>query len=86
MGFIFLQGSPFNLSARTLRPHSGIFHCCAFCSGKGSKTVTCACDCIMPGGYKGCGHGHYGHPGRRHWSCCGSAQETSECSITNSFR
>lgn len=47
-----IKGSPFLLSIRTLRPHSGIFHCCAFCSSKGSKTVTCACDGIMPG-YKG---------------------------------
>ena len=31
------------------------------------------------GGYLGCGHGHKGHPGRPHWSCCGKFTEKSEC-------
>ena len=31
------------------------------------------------GGYLGCGHGHKGHPGRPHWSCCGKFAEKSEC-------
>lgn len=80
------QGSPFNIIAHTLRPHSGVFHCCVFCSNRGSKSMTCACDGKMAGGYRGCGHGHAGHPGRRHWSCCASTLESSECSTTNSFR
>lgn len=81
-----VRGSPFAMCARTLRPHSGVFHCCAFCSSRGAKTATCACGSLMPGGYRGCGHGHEGHPGRRHWSCCASDLETSECSATNAFR
>lgn len=81
-----IKGSPFGLCARTLRPHSGLFHCCTFCSSNGSKTAICACESKMPGGYKGCGHGHEGHPGRRHWSCCANIIESSECSATNSFR
>lgn len=81
-----VKASSFAMCARTLRPHSGCFHCCAFCSSRGSKTSTCACGSLMPGGYRGCGHGHDGHPGRRHWSCCASDVETSECSATNAFR
>lgn len=81
-----VKGSPFAMCARTLRPHSGIFHCCTFCSSRAAKGATaCACGSQMPG-YKGCGHGHDGHPGRRHWSCCASDLETSECSATNAFR
>lgn len=34
------------------------------------------------GGYLGCGHGHKGHPGRPHWSCCGKFTEKSECTWT----
>ncbi|XP_051021642.1 tripartite motif-containing protein 45 isoform X2 [Acomys russatus] len=34
------------------------------------------------GGYLGCGHGHKGHPGRPHWSCCGKFIEKSECTYT----
>lgn len=34
------------------------------------------------GGYLGCGHGHKGHPGRPHWSCCGKFTEKSECMWT----
>ncbi|KAF4525657.1 hypothetical protein B566_EDAN001257 [Ephemera danica] len=71
---------------RPLRPHSGIFHCCTFCSSNGNKEISCGCGGKMPelmmavpGGYRGCGHGHTGHPGRRHWSCCGSVLESSEC-------
>ncbi|XP_055376368.1 tripartite motif-containing protein 45 [Condylostylus longicornis] len=80
-----IKDSPFTLHARTLRPHSGIFHCCTFCSSKGSKTATCACGGVMNGGYKGCGHGHTGHPGRRHWSCCANTVENSECTTANQF-
>lgn len=81
-----VKGSPFAMCARTLRPHSGIFHCCTFCSSRASKgAAACACGSQMPG-YRGCGHGHDGHPGRRHWSCCASDLETSECSATNAFR
>lgn len=35
--------------------------------------------CLTAGGFKGCGHGHKGHPGKPHWSCCGSTKEKSEC-------
>jgi len=77
-----IKGSPYTFHSRQVRPHNGIYHCCSFCSGKGSKTVKCSCDGRMPG-YSGCGHGHAGHPGRRHWSCCGNVLENSECSVAN---
>lgn len=75
-----VKGSPFNLNIkRKLRRHSGTFHCCSFCSSGGSKEARCGCPGTMPGGFKGCGHGHKGHPGKPHWSCCGSTVERSEC-------
>ncbi|XP_053958790.1 uncharacterized protein LOC128863584 [Anastrepha ludens] len=77
-----IKGSPFTFLARNVRPHSGIFHCCTFCSSKGNKLVKCSCDGRMPG-YNGCGHGHAGHPGSRHWSCCGNVIENSECNAAN---
>ncbi|KAI8119945.1 Tripartite motif-containing protein 45 [Lucilia cuprina] len=77
-----IKGSPFRFQARTLRPHSGIYHCCAFCSSKGNKNIKCACEGRMPN-FHSCGHGHVGHPGRRHWSCCGNVLENSECSVAN---
>lgn len=73
-----VKGSPFSLVVRTVHPHNGMFHCCSFCSSNGNKQVICGCGARMPG-YKGCGHGHEGHPGRRHWSCCGNVYEHSEC-------
>lgn len=78
-----LQGSPFTFLARAVRPHSGIYHCCAFCSSKGNKMIKCSCEGRMPGYNNGCGHGHTGHPGRRHWSCCGNVLENSECNVAN---
>lgn len=79
-----VQGSPFVLNVkRKLRRHSGIFHCCSFCSSGGSKEARCGCTGTMPGGFKGCGHGHKGHPGKPHWSCCGSVMEASECVLHN---
>ncbi|XP_053448738.1 tripartite motif-containing protein 45 [Nycticebus coucang] len=75
-----VQGSPFNVTVkRKHRSHPGVFHCCTFCSSGGQKTARCACGGTMPGGYLGCGHGHKGHPGRPHWSCCGKFNEKSEC-------
>ncbi len=59
--------------------HSGVFHCCSWCSSSGKKHVRCGCGSRMPGGYSGCGHGHPGHPGCKHWSCCGSRRENSDC-------
>lgn len=57
-----VQDSPFTGRARNLRPHSGIFHCCSFCSSNGKKV--CACGGEMPvDGYIGCGHGHSGWAG-----------------------
>ncbi|KAJ8915637.1 hypothetical protein NQ315_003421 [Exocentrus adspersus] len=79
-----IKGSPFPLTVRTIKPHHGTFHCCSFCSSGGNKDATCGCEGRMPGGYKGCGHGHEGHPGRRHWSCCGNVLEHSECVRSNS--
>lgn len=61
--------------------HNGVYHCCTFCSSGGKKEATCACGGTMPGGYRGCGHGHVGHPGVTHWSCCGSMQRHGECLI-----
>lgn len=57
-----IQDSPFTVRARNLRPHSGIFHCCSFCSSNGKKV--CACGGQMPGGSKGCGHGWDGWAGK----------------------
>ncbi|KAM9709325.1 E3 ubiquitin-protein ligase TRIM45 [Menidia menidia] len=75
-----IQGSPFALSVkRKMRHHGGTFHCCSFCSSGGAKEARCGCAGTMPGGFKGCGHGHRGHPGKPHWSCCGSTAEKSEC-------
>lgn len=61
--------------------HTGIYHCCTFCSSGGKKDTTCACKSTIPGGYKGCGHGHPGHPGVHHWSCCGSVLRDGHCLI-----
>ncbi|XP_050013484.1 E3 ubiquitin-protein ligase TRIM45 isoform X2 [Alexandromys fortis] len=78
-----VQGSPFTMTVRRKhRTHPGVFHCCTFCSSGGQKTARCACGGTMPGGYLGCGHGHKGHPGRPHWSCCGKFMEKSECTYT----
>nr|XP_023692886.1 tripartite motif-containing protein 45 isoform X1 [Paramormyrops kingsleyae] len=75
-----VKGSPFVLTVkRKVRRHRGVFHCCSFCSSGGAKEARCGCGGSMPGGYQGCGHGHLGHPGRAHWSCCGSTVEASEC-------
>ncbi|XP_029348839.1 tripartite motif-containing protein 45 [Echeneis naucrates] len=75
-----VKGSPFALNVkRTFRRHSGTFHCCSFCSSGGDKEARCGCPGTMPGGFKGCGHSHKGHPGKPHWSCCGSTAEQSEC-------
>ncbi|XP_035264124.1 tripartite motif-containing protein 45 [Anguilla anguilla] len=75
-----VKGSPFVLAVqRKFRRHRGTFHCCSFCSSRGAKDARCGCGGSMPGGYQGCGHGHRGHPGRPHWSCCGSVLEGSEC-------
>ncbi|NXE21162.1 TRI45 protein, partial [Ardeotis kori] len=74
-----VQGSPFTLMVKKFREHRGVFHCCTFCSSGGQKAARCACGGTMPGGYQGCGHGHKGHPGCPHWSCCGQVKESSEC-------
>ncbi|XP_019874943.2 tripartite motif-containing protein 45 isoform X3 [Aethina tumida] len=79
-----IKNNPFPFVVRSLKPHHGTFHCCTFCSSGGSKEASCGCGGNMPGGYKGCGHGHEGHPGKRHWSCCGNILEHSECSKSNS--
>ncbi|XP_023720662.1 tripartite motif-containing protein 45 isoform X3 [Cryptotermes secundus] len=78
-----IKGSPFHVRVRTMRTHHGTFHCCSFCSSGGSKEATCGCGGRMPGGYRGCGHGHVGHPGQRHWSCCGNILRNSECGRSN---
>lgn len=75
-----VKDSPFTLNVtRKVRRHGGTFHCCSFCSSGGAKEARCGCTGTMPGGFKGCGHGHKGHPGKPHWSCCGSTLEKSEC-------
>nr|XP_057937750.1 E3 ubiquitin-protein ligase TRIM45 [Doryrhamphus excisus] len=75
-----VKGSPFVLSVhRKPRRHTGTFHCCSFCSSGGAKEARCGCPGTMPGGFQGCGHSHKGHPGKPHWSCCGSTAEKSEC-------
>uniref|UniRef100_A0A182IL15 B box-type domain-containing protein n=1 Tax=Anopheles atroparvus TaxID=41427 RepID=A0A182IL15_ANOAO len=77
-----IEECPIALRIHKLRPHHGVYHCCTFCSSSGSKASTCACGSIMPGGYRGCGHGHDGHPGQRHWSCCGNLHEHSDCTAS----
>lgn len=75
-----VQGSPFVVMVKSqFRKHQGMFHCCTFCSSGGQKAARCACGGTMPGGYQGCGHGHKGHPGCPHWSCCGQVKMSSEC-------
>ncbi|XP_070582044.1 E3 ubiquitin-protein ligase TRIM45-like [Ptychodera flava] len=64
-------------------PHSGIWHCCTFCSSEGNKNAICGCGGNMPGGFKGCGHGHPGHPGGKHWSCCGQSDIESSCDMNS---
>ena len=77
-----VKGSPFTLVIHPKgKKHRGIFHCCTFCSSEGKKHVKCGCGGTMPGGYSGCGHGHPGHPGSYHWSCCGITAEKSECTL-----
>uniref|UniRef100_A0A672PU65 RING-type E3 ubiquitin transferase n=1 Tax=Sinocyclocheilus grahami TaxID=75366 RepID=A0A672PU65_SINGR len=79
-----VKGSPFALNVkRKFRCHRGMFHCCSFCSSGGTKEARCGCTGTMPGGFQGCGHGHTGHPGKPHWSCCGSVVEASECILHN---
>ena len=74
-----VQGSPFFINVRARKKHRGVFHCCTFCSTGGKMHVPCGCGSKIPGGYSGCGHGHEGHPGCFHWSCCGSVEENSDC-------
>ncbi|XP_053607558.1 E3 ubiquitin-protein ligase TRIM45 isoform X2 [Plodia interpunctella] len=74
-----IKGSPFPCAVRVTQPHTGRYHCCAFCSSGGKRNAVCACGGTMPGGYKGCGHGHSGWPGARHWSCCGSTARAAPC-------
>ncbi|XP_072937331.1 E3 ubiquitin-protein ligase TRIM45 [Epargyreus clarus] len=74
-----IKGSPFACAARVHKAHSGQFHCCAFCSSGGARDATCGCGSSMGQGYKGCGHGHAGWPGARHWSCCGNTRRRSHC-------
>ena len=75
-----IRRSPFHVSVSGQSSHhGGVFQCCTFCSTGGKKHIRCGCGSVMPGGYSGCGHGHPGHPGHRHWSCCGNTSETSDC-------
>lgn len=77
-----IRSSPFVVNVRPRRrKHRGVFHCCTFCSSGGKKHVRCGCGGVMPGGYSGCGHGHAGHPGSWHWSCCGHTVEQSDCRL-----
>jgi tripartite motif-containing protein 45 len=78
-----VRGSPFIINVMPRRKHKGRFHCCSFCSTEGKMKFPCACGAIMPGEGEnsGCGHGHIGHPGCSHWSCCGSTEENSDCVI-----
>lgn len=77
-----VKASPFVINVLSKRnKHFGVYHCCTFCSTKGKKHVRCGCGGTMPGGYSGCGHGHPGHPGCWHWSCCGCSEKDSECLV-----
>lgn len=68
-----------NKSSFLKSEHSGTYHCCTFCSSGGQQKATCGCKGTIPGGYRGCGHGHPGHPGVYHWSCCGSILRDGPC-------
>ena len=78
-----VRGSPFVVYVSPRRKHKGRFHCCSFCSTEGKMKFPCACGGIMPGegDNGGCGHSHEGHPGCWHWSCCGSVEENSDCTL-----
>lgn len=76
-----IKGSPFLIQVRPRKKHHGVFHCCTFCSTRGKMHVPCGCGAKIPGGYSGCGHGHEGHPGCHHWSCCGNTEENSDCTV-----
>ena len=76
-----VKGSPFFVGVRARKKHHGVFHCCTFCSTGGKMHVPCGCGTKIPGGYSGCGHGHEGHPGCFHWSCCGNVEENSDCTL-----
>ena len=77
-----VKASPFIINVLPKRnQHFGVYHCCTFCSTKGKKHVRCGCGGTMPVGYSGCGHGHPGHPGCWHWSCCGTSEKESECLV-----
>jgi tripartite motif-containing protein 45 len=60
-----IKNSPFNLRARNLRPHSGIFHCCSFCSSNCKKVCACGGSMEVDGVLKEgcCGHGWNTWPG-----------------------
>ncbi|XP_060801366.1 E3 ubiquitin-protein ligase TRIM45 isoform X2 [Amyelois transitella] len=79
-----IKGSPFACAARAAAAHWGRFHCCALCSSAGR--AGCACGGSVPGGYKGCGHGHAGWPGSRHWSCCGATCRSAPCGKPRTHR
>ncbi|XP_072176767.1 E3 ubiquitin-protein ligase TRIM45-like [Diadema setosum] len=81
-----IRGSPFGIMVKAGRQdHTGVWHCCSFCSSEGSKEATCACGGIMPGGFKGCGHSHAGHPGRWHWSCCAATDKDGDCEAAHTI-
>lgn len=50
---IFIENSNENARASMLKPlHTGIYHCCTFCSSGGKKEATCGCGGTMPGNIK----------------------------------
>ncbi|XP_074654735.1 E3 ubiquitin-protein ligase TRIM45-like [Tubulanus polymorphus] len=76
-----IKDSPYSVNIKPKRRrHTGIYQCCTFCSTSGRRDVACGCGGTMLGGFRGCGHGHTGHPGKKHWSCCGKLAHNSECS------
>lgn len=79
LGGKHIKGSPIFMNVRMRKKHHGRFHCCTFCSTEGKMHIPCGCGATMPGSYSGCGHGHKGHPGCWHWSCCGNIEEKSDC-------
>lgn len=61
-----IRNSPFLVRARNLKPHSGIFHCCSFCSSNGKKVCACRGEMEIDGVRReGCGHGHTNWPGKK---------------------
>lgn len=46
---IFIENFNESTAASIMKPHTGIYHCCTFCSSGGKKEAICGCGGTMPG-------------------------------------